>query len=55
MLISRPPPPLREAETLAELIVRDLWSRVVAIEDEIAGRAEERKGSESYHDDEGLD
>jgi hypothetical protein len=50
MLIRRPPVALREAETLDELreIVREIWSRVIRLEDEIASLKLD-------HDDEDLD
>jgi hypothetical protein len=51
MLICRPPVAMREAETLDELreIVREMWKRMIRLEDEIAGRKRD------CDDDEDLD
>jgi hypothetical protein len=46
MLIRRSPsPPLREAESLDELreIIREMWARMIRIEDEIAYRKRDRQ------------
>ena len=48
MLIRRPPVALREADTLDELreIIRELWARMIRIEDEIAYRKRDRQDDE---------
>jgi hypothetical protein len=57
MLIRRPPVALREADTLDELreIIREMWARMIRIEDEIAGRDFETYRRRQVRDDEDLD